>query len=378
MSTRPIPAIEVCGVGKRFGAVTALDNVSFSIEAGEMFFLLGPSGCGKTTLLRILAGLETADGGTIRFDGKDIAMLPAHERGAPMVFQNYALWPHLNVRDNVAFGLVERRVAKNEIGRRVDDVLRRVELGGLGARMPNQLSGGQQQRVVLARALVLNPAIILLDEPLSNLDAKLRVEMRAEIEKLQAETDITFVYVTHDQADALSLADRMAVMSAGKVSAVGTPLDLYYRPPNVFCAGFLGEANLVEGEWGGVRGQGAGGETAETQGAGECEVETALGRWRGTVGDSGAKAGGVTCLIRPENLQPVDGPAAASNTFEAEIKGLRMNGPTVTVTLAAARGHTLKSTVLTQNSLGLRKGLRRWWGVARENTVVLAKDQAVR
>ena len=350
------PAIEVCHVVKRFGAVTALEDVSFAIAPGEMFFLLGPSGCGKTTLLRILAGLETPDSGTIRFGGRDVASLPAHERGAPMVFQNYALWPHLDVQDNIAFGLVERKVPRQEMARRVEDVLKRVGLEGLGGRKPGQLSGGQQQRVVLARALVLNPAIILLDEPLSNLDAKLRVEMRQEIEALRASTDITFVYVTHDQADALSLADRMAVMQAGHVSAIGTPLELYARPPNVFCAGFLGEANIIQTSE--VGGQESEGWTA---------VQTPLGVWR--VAGNG-KAG--YCMVRPENLQPVPGEVFGMNVFEAEITGLRMNGATVTVMLAAG-GLQLKATVLTQHSLELRKGQRRPWGVARDQVVLMER-----
>ena len=369
-------SIEVRGVSKRFGTVAALDKVSFSVRPGEMFFLLGPSGCGKTTLLRILAGLETPDAGAILFDGKDMASLPPHERGAPMVFQNYALWPHLNVRENIAFGLVERKVARAEIGRRVEEVLQRVDLAGLAGRMPNQLSGGQQQRVVLARALVLNPPIILLDEPLSNLDAKLRVEMREEIEKLHAGTDITFIYVTHDQADALSLADRMAVMVAGRVSAVGSPLELYYRPPNVFCADFLGEANLIEGRCSG-RGAAGGGPgsvpaAADTEVGPPVQVETPLGTW---LAAGHAEAGAeVTCLIRPENLQPVVGAPDGLNVFEATVTGLRMNGPTVTVALDAGGGLPLKATVLTQHSLELRKGARMRWGVAQANTILIAKS----
>ena len=351
-------AIEVCHIVKRFGAVTALDDVSFSIEAGEMFFLLGPSGCGKTTLLRILAGLETPDSGTILFNGRDVASLPACERGAPMVFQNYALWPHLNVYDNVAFGLVERKVPRGEIANRVQDVLKRVGLEGLGSRKPGQLSGGQQQRVVLARALVLNPAIILLDEPLSNLDAKLRVEMRQEIEKLRQNTSITFVYVTHDQADALSLADRMAVMSAGRVSALGTPLGLYARPPNRFCADFLGESNLLEGS---VE-RGAPGS--------ELGVVTPLGMWRATGANGILEKRNVYCLVRPENLQPVISKDVGVNMFEAEITGLRMNGATVTVLLSSGK-QNLMATVLTQNSMGMRKGDRGFWGVAAENVVLM-------
>jgi iron(III) transport system ATP-binding protein len=290
----------------------------------------------------------------ILFNGRDVAALPAHQRGAPMVFQNYALWPHLNVQDNIAFGLVERKVPRGEIASRVRDVLHRVGLEGLGARKPGQLSGGQQQRVVLARALVLNPAIILLDEPLSNLDAKLRVEMRQEIEKLRETTDITFVYVTHDQADALSLADRMAVMQAGRVNALGTPLGLYARPPNRFCADFLGDSNLLTGR--------------VTDGTGA--VETPLGAWRVAEPGGPRRQGAVLCLIRPENVRPVTRDEAGLNVFEAEIKALRMNGPTVTVMLAAA-GVDLLATILTQNSLGLKKGDRGRWGVAVENVVLM-------
>jgi len=364
-----IPSIEVRNVTKRFGAVVALDHVSFTVQPGELFFLLGPSGCGKTTLLRILAGLETPDSGTILFNGRDIAGLPPHERGAPMVFQNYALWPHLNVRDNVAFGLVERKLPRNEVGSRVADVLRRVNLQGLDKRTPGQLSGGQQQRVVLARALVLNPSIVLMDEPLSNLDAKLRVEMREEIEKLHAASGITFVYVTHDQADALSLADRMVVMNAGQISAIGAPLDLYSRPPTSFCADFLGEANLIEGRVESVECRVA------TEGGGAsagsvCGVRTRLGVLKAVSAKPPPAGAAVTCLIRPENLLPADDRTGADNAFEAVVTGLRMNGPTVTVLLDAG-GVPLKATLLTQASQILSRGDRRRWTVAAVNTILL-------
>lgn len=211
--------------------------------------------------------------------------------------------------------------------------------------------------MVLARALVLNPPVVLLDEPLSNLDAKLRVEMRAEIEELHQKIRITFLYVTHDQADALALADRMAVMNAGRVSAIGTPLELYARPPNAFCADFLGEANIVEG--GGWRAEG-----------GRWKTETVLGMW---TADGQAQAGDkAICLVRPENLQPIPGPAEGFNSFEATITGLRMNGATVTVTLDAG-GLVLRATLLTQQGVALRKGQRSLWGVAAVNTVVLPR-----
>lgn len=352
------PAIELSGVSKRFGAVTALDGVSCSVRAGEMFFLLGPSGCGKTTLLRILAGLETPDAGTIRFFGQDILALPPHKRGAPMVFQSYALWPHLSVKDNVAFGLVERRVPGDELERRVAEVLATVELNGLEARMPGQLSGGQQQRVVLARALVLNPTIILLDEPLSNLDAKLRIEMREEIARLHARTNITFVYVTHDQAEALALADRMIVMNAGRISGLGVPADLYHRPPNAFCAEFLGETNRVTG-------------TVTAVNKGTVTVKTLLGEWTATVCGVTAPALGseVQCMVRPENLVPA--PAPAGNRFEARVGEVRMSGATVTVHLDAA-GQTLKATLLNRSAREIKPGETMPWSVAVEDTVLLA------
>jgi iron(III) transport system ATP-binding protein len=362
MAEEKAAAIEIQGVGKKFGAVVALQDVSFSVQPGELFFLLGPSGCGKSTLLRILAGLEKPDAGKIFFDGKDIADLPPHERGAPMVFQNYALWPHLNIKENVAFGLVERKMPKGEIETRVADVLHKVELEGLQDRMPGQLSGGQQQRVVLARALVLNPKIVLLDEPLSNLDAKLRIEMREEIEKLHNNTNITFVYVTHDQAEALSLADRMAVLNKGQIHALGVPRELYYRPPNAFCADFLGEANLIAGEVVAVDPEG-------------LQVKTLLGLWH-AVNPAGSRlplGAAIRCMVRPESLQLMPKRQTGFNGFEAEIRSLRMSGSTVTLSLTA-NGVALKATILNHSDLDLKPGMKVGWGTAVGNTVVIAKD----
>jgi len=358
--TEPV-AIAAVDVSKRFGTVTALDHVSFDVRPGELFFLLGPSGCGKTTMLRILAGLETPDSGTITFNGRDILSLPPHRRGAPMVFQNYALWPHLSVNDNIAFGLVERKIPREEIQTRVADVLRRVGLEGLGDRMPGQLSGGQQQRVVLARALVLNPAIILLDEPLSNLDARLRNEMREEIEKLHRETDITFVYVTHDQAEALSLADRMSVMRDGRIHATGTPTDLYHRPPNLFCADFLGESNLVDGTVVGKDGT-------------FLKVKTALGVLLAThTGSDSPYSEGrsIKCMIRPENLRMTD--SRGVNDFEAGVVSLRLNGSTVTVVLET-NGMNLKALALSEYPANVKPGMRARWRADPSNTIAIAGE----
>jgi ABC-type Fe3+/spermidine/putrescine transport system ATPase subunit len=241
-------------VTKRFGETAAVDDVSFEVPRGSFATLLGPSGCGKTTTLRMIAGFYDPDAGDIVLGGRRINDLPAHRRGAAMVFQDYALFPHMTVADNVGYGLRVSGVAKAERIRRVNETLDFVGLGALGARWPNQLSGGQQQRVAVGRALVLRPEILLLDEPLSNLDAKLRVQLRWELRALQQQLGMTFVYVTHDQDEALSLSDWIAVMNAGKVEQHGTPWEIYYRPRTAFLADFVGAVNLIPGTVREIRG----------------------------------------------------------------------------------------------------------------------------
>ena len=240
-------------VTKKFGETAAVDDVSFDIPRGSFATLLGPSGCGKTTTLRMIAGFYDPDKGDIVLGGRRINELPAHRRGTAMVFQDYALFPHMTVRDNVGYGLRVASVAKEERERRVTETLDFVGLGKLGDRWPNQLSGGQQQRVAVGRALVLRPEILLLDEPLSNLDAKLRVQLRYELRALQQQLKMTFVYVTHDQDEALSLSDWIAVMNAGKVEQAGSPWEIYYRPNTAFLADFVGAVNLVPGTVSAVR-----------------------------------------------------------------------------------------------------------------------------
>ncbi|HEY9076429.1 MAG TPA: ABC transporter ATP-binding protein [Anaerolineaceae bacterium] len=236
--------------------VTAVNNVNLEIEKGELVTLLGPSGCGKTTTLRMIAGFEFPSSGTINLDGKEINMLPPNKRDMSMVFQSYAIFPHLNVFENTAYGLNVQRLSKAEIARRVGKVLELVQLTGYEKRAPNQLSGGQQQRVALARALVMEPKVLLMDEPLSNLDAKLREQMRTEIRHIQQELNITSVYVTHDQLEAMTLSDRVVIMNQGVIEQVGTPMEVYRHPQTRFIADFIGRANFVKGKVAAVQNHG--------------------------------------------------------------------------------------------------------------------------
>ena len=238
-------SITIKQLTKTFGSTRALDHVSLEIEPGELFFLLGPSGCGKTTLLRNIAGFYTPDAGTVSIGKDDVTNMPPHKRDTGMVFQSYALWPHLTIAENVAFGLQMRKIPKAEINQRVMEALTTVKMETRAKSKPNELSGGQQQRIALARALVVHPRCLLLDEPLSNLDAKLRLEMRVEIRRICKDAGLTAVYVTHDQKEALSIADRLAIMRDGQIEQIGTPLDVYRRPKNAFVAAFIGETNFL-------------------------------------------------------------------------------------------------------------------------------------
>jgi iron(III) transport system ATP-binding protein len=234
-------------VSKVLGHSKAVDNLTMEIGAGELFFLLGPSGCGKTTALRLVAGFYTPDEGRIFLNEREQSRVPPHKRNTGMVFQNYALWPHMDVWNNVAYGLKMRHVSESEKKRRVTRALEIVQMEKYAERFPNQLSGGQQQRVALARALVIEPDVVLLDEPLSNLDAKLRLEMRSQIKEIHRKIARTMIYVTHDQAEALSMADRIAIMRYGRIVQIGTPRELYTRPESAFVADFVGGTNLLPG-----------------------------------------------------------------------------------------------------------------------------------
>lgn len=283
--------LRIDGVKKSFGQVCALDGVSLDIEAGELFFLLGPSGCGKTTLLRSIAGFCEPDAGTITLGDRDITGLPPHRRDTGMVFQSYALWPHLTVRQNVSFGLEMRRLSSSQIAGRTTEALELVHMADKAEARPNELSGGQQQRVALARALAVRPQCLLLDEPLSNLDAKLRLEMRGEIRRICKASGLTAVYVTHDQKEALSIADRLAVLNGGRVEQIGAPHEVYRHPCSAFVAGFIGETNMLEG-------------TACGSGSGDIEVDTVLGRLHGRVSGPAVSNGErVTVSLRPESIR---------------------------------------------------------------------------
>lgn len=279
-------------VTKVLGQVRAVDNLTLEIQSKELFFLLGPSGCGKTTALRLVAGFYTPDEGRILFDGEDKSRIPPHKRNTGMVFQNYALWPHMDVQKNVAYGLNVRKVSDREKQKRIRRALEIVRMDEYANRLPNQLSGGQQQRVALARALVIEPDVVLLDEPLSNLDAHLRTEMRAEIKQIHAEIQRTMIYVTHDQTEALSMADRIAVMRSGQVAQVGPPRTLYARPESFFVAKFIGGTNLLKGR---------------LEEAGDpLVVNTPAGILRAANSPASLSRGdAVYCSVRPESLQVV-------------------------------------------------------------------------
>ncbi len=303
------PILSLQGLVKRFGTVTAVDHLSLELQEGEFLTLLGPSGCGKTTALRVVAGFERPDAGTLTFQGEDVTEWNPQRRGFGMVFQNYALFPHLDVAENVAFGLKSRRRPREEIGERVEAALERVSLPGLGSRAVQALSGGQQQRVALARALAIEPPLLLLDEPFSNLDAALRERTRTELRLLVKELGITALFVTHDQEEAFDLSDRIAVMDGGKLRQVGTPEELYRNPTHRFVAGFVGRINALEG-------------VLEEERGGVVRVRLDAGpRW--TLAP-GPEPGPCELLVRPEDLTFVE--AGTAESLPGRIRDRRFLG----------------------------------------------------
>jgi iron(III) transport system ATP-binding protein len=338
-------------------AVQVLNGITLTIEPGELFFLLGPSGCGKTTLLRCLAGLDFPTSGAIFFGERDVTHLAPHLRETAMVFQNYALWPHLTVAENIAFGLVERKIPTAERNQRVEQALRSVRLEGLGNRAIDQLSGGQQQRVALARALVVRPRCLLLDEPLSNLDAQLRIEMRREIRRIVKENGLTAVYVTHDQEEALAMADRMAILEKGVVAQMGTPEEIYRRPTSTSVARFIGETNLIPAELLEARAE-------------HIQVNTAAGIFTGQGAGAPLTAAAGTPVIlsvRPEAWQPAA--AGAPNSVTGQVVERVYLGARAQLTLASPLGPL--SVIILNPPAGLTTGQTLTVAAAVQDIVVL-------
>ncbi|HZR71538.1 ABC transporter ATP-binding protein [Bradyrhizobium sp.] len=324
--TEPAPttsdaAVAFDGVTRNFAEVRALDNVSLAISRGEFMTLLGPSGCGKTTLLRLAAGFLAPDSGSVAINGKCVNDVPTYKREIGMMFQNYALFPHMSVADNIAYGLKTRRVPRHEIRKRVAEALVLVKLTGMDERKPRQLSGGQQQRVALARALVINPTVLLLDEPFSALDKNLRASMQIELRDIQRKLELTTIFVTHDQSEALSLSDRMAVMSEGKIRQLGAPLEIYRKPRDRFVASFVGDTNCLRGELIGI----ASGEAVIA--LGETQIKVGGERLAGAL--PSAK---VDLFVRPERLRI--GAPGASGTMAGRIAGLTYHGGHVDLQIA--------------------------------------------
>jgi len=300
--------ISIQGISKHFGEVRAVDDVTFDIRRGEFFALLGPSGCGKTTLLRMLAGFESPTFGEIFIDGQAMAAVPPHERPVNMVFQSYAIFPHLSVAQNIAFGLRKDKLSKAEMQKKVDEALELIALPGYGSRGANELSGGQRQRVALARALIKKPKVLLLDEPLGALDKKLREQMQLELRDLQRNVGITFVFVTHDQEEALTMSDRIAVMAAGKALEIDSPTGLYERPKTRFCADFLGTMNFFDGQ------------VKSTQGDSIVVDLPALGEVHAKSNGNGVSSGAkVIAAVRPENVQISKDKPASGTAIQGRI-----------------------------------------------------------
>ncbi len=336
-----VPLIEFEGVSKSYGETLAVDDLSLAIYPREFFALLGPSGCGKTTLMRLLAGFETPSAGTIRLEGRDLGAVPPHERPINMMFQSYALFPHLSVWDNIAFGLRRDRVAKPEIARRVDEMLTLVQLTGQARRKPHQLSGGQRQRVALARSLAKRPRVLLLDEPLAALDKKLRGETQFELMNLQEEVGITFLIVTHDQEEAMVLADRIAIMREGRIEQVAPPRRLYESPASRYVADFVGDVNLIEGT---VTESGPGGVRVAAEGIGATLL---------TAPSDEAATGAPGCVaVRPEKIAigPAgDGPPPAHNALEGVIYDYAYLGEYTLFRVRTASGHLIEASRLNRS-----------------------------
>jgi spermidine/putrescine transport system ATP-binding protein len=332
------PMIELRGVTKRFGGFTAVNDVSLTVKAGEFLTLLGPSGCGKTTLLRLLAGFEMPDEGVVLLDGEDVSHVPPYRRSVNQVFQSYALFPHLTVRENVGFGLRMQQVPTAEAADRIVEALRMVSLVEQADKYPHQMSGGQRQRVALARAIVPRPKVLLLDEPLSALDAKLRHGMQLELKRLQRKLGMTFVFVTHDQEEALTMSDRIAVINKGRIEQLGNASEIYHRPRTAFTADFIGQANLLESSV-----VSRNGTTARVR----LETGLELVIARAELPDSASKA---LVSIRPEKIHISRVPVSAENVFQARIAEEIFQGATDSLQLVTDQGTHLHALVANESA----------------------------
>jgi spermidine/putrescine ABC transporter ATP-binding subunit len=357
--------IQIDGVSKHFGDVVAVDNVSIDIEPGEFFSLLGPSGCGKTTLLRMLAGFESTTSGEIHIDGKAMSEIPPHQRPTNMVFQNYAIFPHLDVAGNIAYGLRKDKLGKVEQARRVDEALEMVKLPGYGKRRAHELSGGQQQRIALARALIKRPKVLLLDEPLGALDKKLREEMQLELRALQESVGITFIFVTHDQEEALTLSDRVAVMARGDVLQMDSPKQLYNRPVSVEVADFIGQMNFFDAQVADVQDDQA---LLDVEGLGQLKISAQ--------GELVQKGASLVVALRPEKLLLSEqGNAGEENTIRGKLSTSAYLGSRSHY-FVAVDGCEYPIEVAGQDSglganVSLQRGSEVWLSWARESLVLL-------
>ena len=355
------PQIELREVTKRFGGFVAVDQVNLAIRAGEFLTLLGPSGCGKTTMLRMIAGFETPDDGAIWLQGEDVTHAPPYRRNVNQVFQSYALFPHLSVRENVEFGLRMQKTPRALREARVAETISLVSLAGMEDRKPHQLSGGQRQRVALARALAPRPAVLLLDEPLSAIDAKLRHSMQLELKRLQRQLGMTFVFVTHDQEEALTMSDRIAIVNRGRIEQLGSADEIYHRPTTSFAADFVGKANLLEAE--NIRTESAG-VTLRVSGGLELRLPANLwpaGRTRGLVS------------VRPEKVHVSKLPVNAAISFEASVEEEVFKGATDHLHLVTPTGTRLHAVVANESALmeRIHRGDRVYCGLHPDDVVVL-------
>jgi iron(III) transport system ATP-binding protein len=358
--------IAIEGVTLSYGAEAVLCDISLEVAPGEFFALLGPSGSGKSTLLRLIAGFNRAQRGRVRLGGVDVASLPPWQRDVGMVFQNYALWPHLTVAQNVAFGLEERRWPRDRIAARVREMLDLVGLAAFAARRPGQLSGGQQQRVAIARTLAIEPRVLLLDEPLSNLDAKLRASTGLELKRLQRRLGVTTVFVTHDQQEAMTIADRLAVLDRGVIQQAGSPRELYDAPVNRFVAEFVGSINLYPG-----RIERAAGESRQVRVEGLGAGAIPAGRADARIGDGAADA---LVAFRPHAVRLAQASAAGALTFDAEVASVEFLGEFVRYELAAPGQRVTADLPHARHQPTLAAGHRARFAVPPEEILVLAQD----